>query len=240
MIDERELSERIEQYTRDGDLGEWLLPKWYDQLCGYCRKPVEFSNGFVEILSDYPTSVGYPDERIGARCVLTHHDCGPSTGYWVPLNELAFDGESHGQPSNYQNWLNHLQSKRWFTADVYRGLEFARRTAARLRTLAQVRAEAETIKDRTQSLRPVKRAHPTNANPRSISLRTRTRVMERDHFTCRRCGHKAPDVLLVVDHIIPVAKGGTADESNLQTLCRDCNAGKSDRDPHPHDLGRIE
>ena len=66
-----------------------------------------------------------------------------------------------------------------------------------------------------------------------VSLRAR--VMERDDFTCRRCGQTAPNVRLVLDHIIPVANGGTADETNLQTLCHECNAGKSDRDPHPHD-----
>jgi 5-methylcytosine-specific restriction endonuclease McrA len=60
--------------------------------------------------------------------------------------------------------------------------------------------------------------------------------MERDGFRCRRCGH-GPDVApLVVDHVVPVAKGGTRDDANLQTLCQPCNCGKSDRDPHPHDF----
>jgi len=34
------------------------------------------------------------------------------------------------------------------------------------------------------------------------------------------------EVSLEVDHRIPESKGGTDDESNLVTSCRDCNRGK--------------
>lgn len=40
----------------------------------------------------------------------------------------------------------------------------------------------------------------------------------------------APDVVLNVDHIHPVAKGGTNDITNLVTSCFECNSGKSDRE----------
>ena len=53
-------------------------------------------------------------------------------------------------------------------------------------------------------------------------------VMRRDDFRCRLCGRSARDgVELEVDHIVPIFKGGSSIESNLQTLCRDCNRGKS-------------
>jgi hypothetical protein len=42
---------------------------------------------------------------------------------------------------------------------------------------------------------------------------------------CERCG--GTDTL-AVDHIIPIAKGGTDCINNKQTLCRPCNSKKSD------------
>ena len=52
-------------------------------------------------------------------------------------------------------------------------------------------------------------------------------IFNRDGFTCQYCGHKPPDVMLELDHIVPVAKGGDNDEMNLITSCADCNRGKS-------------
>ena len=61
--------------------------------------------------------------------------------------------------------------------------------------------------------------------PKSI----RFEVFKRDSFTCQYCGAKAPDVVLNVDHIHPVADGGESDILNLITSCFSCNSGKSDR-----------
>lgn len=57
-------------------------------------------------------------------------------------------------------------------------------------------------------------------------------VKRRDHYTCQICGdniYKNPDIILEVDHIIPVSKGGETVEYNLQTLCRTCNRRKSNK-----------
>lgn len=59
-----------------------------------------------------------------------------------------------------------------------------------------------------------------------ISKKIRFEVFKRDQFTCQYCGRMAPDVILEVDHIDPVAEGGTNDIMNLITSCRDCNRGK--------------
>lgn len=58
--------------------------------------------------------------------------------------------------------------------------------------------------------------------------RARFAILARDNFTCRYCGRKAPNVELVVDHVVPIAAGGTNDDDNLVAACVDCNAGKSD------------
>lgn len=61
----------------------------------------------------------------------------------------------------------------------------------------------------------------------SISKKKRFAIFARDGFTCRYCGRKPPEVVLEPDHIIPRARGGDDDESNLITSCFDCNRGKS-------------
>jgi hypothetical protein len=63
-----------------------------------------------------------------------------------------------------------------------------------------------------------------------ISAKKRFDILERDNFTCQSCGAKqSDDVLLEVDHIKPVSKGGTNDIDNLVTLCYKCNRGKGAR-----------
>lgn len=64
---------------------------------------------------------------------------------------------------------------------------------------------------------------------RSIPLGVRFSVLERCNFACQYCGRRAPEVALHVDHVMPVALGGTGDESNLTAACEDCNLGKSGR-----------
>lgn len=64
---------------------------------------------------------------------------------------------------------------------------------------------------------------------KSISKKTRFEVFKRDSFKCQYCGASAPDVLLHVDHIIPVSRGGACDVVNLVTSCAPCNGGKSNR-----------
>ena len=45
-------------------------------------------------------------------------------------------------------------------------------------------------------------------------------------YRCLCCGS---DNKLTEDHIVPIAKGGTNDISNLQPLCMSCNASKQDK-----------
>ena len=59
-----------------------------------------------------------------------------------------------------------------------------------------------------------------------INPKLRYKILKRDRFTCMRCGARAPDVELEVDHKIPVSRGGTDDEKNLITTCLKCNRGK--------------
>lgn len=61
---------------------------------------------------------------------------------------------------------------------------------------------------------------------KSLSKKIRFEIFKRDKFTCQYCGKQPPDIVLVVDHINPVALGGNNDEMNLITSCESCNQGK--------------
>ena len=80
----------------------------------------------------------------------------------------------------------------------------------------------------------------TKTNPKSISNKTsskikergkmsnalRYKIMRRDNFHCILCGATGKDDKLVVDHIIPISKGGKTITQNLRTTCEKCNGGK--------------
>lgn len=65
-----------------------------------------------------------------------------------------------------------------------------------------------------------------------MTSKLRQHIKERDGFTCQQCGisiEQEPHLLLEIDHIIPVSKGGLTTEDNLQTLCWKCNRSKSSK-----------
>ena len=74
------------------------------------------------------------------------------------------------------------------------------------------------------------------------------RVLERDGY---RCYLRGPDCIgraTVADHVVPLYKGGAADESNMRAACVPCHKGKTkqetresqrprprnQREPEPH------
>lgn len=62
-----------------------------------------------------------------------------------------------------------------------------------------------------------------------MTTKLRAFIKKRDNYTCCLCGnstYKEPNLLLEVDHIIPISKGGLTLEENLQTLCWKCNRSK--------------
>lgn len=70
-----------------------------------------------------------------------------------------------------------------------------------------------------------------NEEKRTIPLKLRLKVFQRDNFKCVFCGASPatdPNIQLHIDHIVPFSKGGKTELSNLQTLCQNCNWGKGD------------
>lgn len=74
---------------------------------------------------------------------------------------------------------------------------------------------------------------PQKKVDRTVSLKMRMSVLKRDGYRCVKCGVSPKinkSVTLEIDHIVPVSKGGASTLDNLQTLCFDCNQGKTDQD----------
>ncbi len=85
-------------------------------------------------------------------------------------------------------------------------------------------ARPKLITPQAKSSRPEDRRKP--------SLSLRYGVLMRDNFKCLLCGNSPatdPKCKLHVDHIVPFSKNGQTVQSNLRTLCVDCNLGKSDK-----------
>lgn len=72
-----------------------------------------------------------------------------------------------------------------------------------------------------------------------VSKRTRYEVLKRDSHTCRYCGGTAPDVKLTVDHVTPVALGGSDKPDNLVAACQDCNFGKGSTTPDADAVAQV-
>ena len=70
---------------------------------------------------------------------------------------------------------------------------------------------------------------PSTTSHRQIPVAVRDRVLERDGYQCsfvsKAGGRCACKVDLEIDHVIPLGRGGSSEESNLRTLCRAHNLG---------------
>jgi 5-methylcytosine-specific restriction endonuclease McrA len=73
---------------------------------------------------------------------------------------------------------------------------------------------------------------PSDAAGRTYNAKQRRRrrrkIFERDGYRCAGCDRVFPYEALTLDHVVPVAKGGSNHRSNLQTMCEPCNQAKAD------------
>lgn len=99
-----------------------------------------------------------------------------------------------------------------------------------------LRTELQNILDGNPLYHQTNINTPPTTRERTVTLSQRQRIMRRDNFTCQLCGARGTGARPVsgtaelrVDHKLPFSKGGTDDDSNLWTLCFECNSGKSDK-----------
>ena len=53
--------------------------------------------------------------------------------------------------------------------------------------------------------------------------RRRLAVLERDEYLCQIDGPRCEQRASEVDHIVPRARGGSHDEGNLRSVCKQCH-----------------
>jgi 5-methylcytosine-specific restriction endonuclease McrA len=104
---------------------------------------------------------------------------------------------------------NHYEKRhRYFTREFILQLERSKQYLERVSTQEYLRA-----KERSK-----------------MTTSMRFKILKRDNYRCQICGASQRDgAKLHIDHIIPVAKGGTTVASNLHVLCDRCNLGKGTR-----------
>lgn len=90
------------------------------------------------------------------------------------------------------------------------------------------KTEAKELLDNVSSVEPAPLIIVRKTG-RAVPPRLRFRVFQRDNFTCRACGRSPAthSISLEADHITAYSNGGETIFENLQTLCMDCNRGKS-------------
>lgn len=86
-------------------------------------------------------------------------------------------------------------------------------------------------------------AEYSNRNKRSsLTSKIKARIRNRDGYRCQACGRGVDDdVILHVDHKVPITWGGTNLDDNLWTLCDECNLGKKNffRDDFDTEVMRL-
>jgi len=60
----------------------------------------------------------------------------------------------------------------------------------------------------------------------NVSTKEWLKLREDYNYTCPSCGKKEPEIDLIMDHIVPLSRGGKHLISNIQPLCRLCNGKK--------------
>ena len=76
---------------------------------------------------------------------------------------------------------------------------------------------------------------PAHTNPKRLKKeREKARALRKSHWwknqialgVCHYCSKKISPALLTMDHLVPLARGGTSSKGNVVPACKSCNENK--------------
>ena len=109
-----------------------------------------------------------------------------------------------------------------FSDDENEDVQYSHRWHLKTTTSYYVEEERrEKIERKRKRMEEVGYGMPTART--AVTTKLRLVVFARDGHVCVQCGAQPP---LELDHIIPVARGGSSELNNLQSLCKPCNRKK--------------
>lgn len=99
---------------------------------------------------------------------------------------------------------------------------------------ADIKLDSQTVDALIEELSERIKFRKSAAGQRALmTAKLRSAIKQRDEYTCQICSisvSQEPHLLLEVDHIKPISRGGLSIIENLQTLCWKCNRSKSNRE----------
>lgn len=117
-------------------------------------------------------------------------------------------------PENKAKVAQRAKDRYWKSPEIYR----ERSRALKLTPLGKIRVA------KYNSVRRNRERHQVN----NLTLFDVNTLLELQHHRCARCLEKFSDKLkYTFDHILPLSMGGNLECSNVQLLCRSCNAIKN-------------
>lgn len=102
------------------------------------------------------------------------------------------------------------------------------------RGTSKIRAHTDLAALPDHTLLPIRNPSPAQSRAKrfgvTIEPYDRGAIIRRDGGRCHLCGNKPDPANLVLDHLIPLSRGGPDSQTNVAVACRECNSARSNRD----------
>jgi hypothetical protein len=128
----------------------------------------------------------------------------------------------------YRKILERLRSGEWVTTNELLNLTGQKYLDRRIRELRDEEGWriVHERRGREHGYRLISLEKAKGRKRHYLSSKKKENIFLRDDFTCQICGRHLSFETAQVDHKIPLIRDGDLSESNLQTLCVECNVYK--------------